>query len=84
MHNNMTEEHKAAFRRLEALKPTNIHLLTNVSYGQRIDFESLWSRHGATAARYYLFPALWKGELHIKDGQDDQGRGDAPDCTDAV
>ena len=73
MHANMTPEHKAAFRRLMKLTPTNIHLLSNVKYGKRIDFESLWSTHGPTAARYYLFPSLWNGELIIKDEENEEG-----------
>ena len=73
----MTDEHKAAFRRLLVLTPTNIHLLTEgLQYSWRLDFESLWSRHGPTAARYFLFPKLWYGQLHIKDEQNDAGQSE--------
>ena len=79
MHANMTDEHRAAMRRLMKLNPTNVHLLTDIKLGQRMDFESLWSRHGPTAARYYLFPSLWEGRLTIHDGQDDERRSDPRD-----
>ena len=67
MHANMTAEHKAAFKELMRLTPTNIHLLSNVNYSQRIDFESLWFRHGPNAARFFLFPSYWNGKLMLKE-----------------
>ena len=72
MHDKMTAEHKAAFTRLYSLTPTNIHLKSNATYGQHADFETIWFNHSPTAARYYLFTSLWKGELAIYDGHDGQ------------
>ena len=80
MHANMTEEHKATMKRLMVLTPTNIHLLSDVSYSKRLDFESLWSKHGPTAARYFLFPSLWHGKLHIYDEHEER-RSDTRDST---
>jgi hypothetical protein len=83
MHANMTDEHKAAFKRLMLLTPTNIHLLSDVTYSDRLDFEALWSKHGPTAARYFLFPSLWYGKLHIYDEHEER-RSDTRDSADQV
>ncbi len=66
----MTEEHKAAYKRLLPLTPTNIQLKTNATYGQRADFETIWFNHSPTAARYYLFTSLWNGTLSVYDEHD--------------
>ena len=70
MHANMTDEHRTVFRKLMKLNPTNIHLISNVTYGARLDFESLWSKHGPTAARFYLFPQAWNGTLKVKGDEE--------------
>lgn len=77
MHANMTAEHRAAFTRLLPLTPTNVHLKTNATYGQRADFETIWFNHSPTAARYYLFTSLWNGELSIYDEHDGQSYQDS-------
>ena len=83
MHANMTDEHKAAMKQLMKLTPTNIHLLSDVAYSTRLDFEALWSKHGPTAARYFLFPSLWHDKLHIYDEHEER-RSDSRDGTDPV
>lgn len=50
---------------LQTITPTNIHLRTNVKYGHRVDFESIWNHHGPMAARYYLLPLAVNGTLAI-------------------
>ena len=81
MHAKMNEEHRAAFKRLLPLTPTNLHLRTNATFGQHADFETLWFNHSPTSARYYLFTSLWNGKLSIYDEDDGRryaadGRGD--------
>ena len=76
MHANMNAEHRAAFERLLSLTPTNIHRKTNCTFGQHADFETIWFNQSPTAARYYLFTSLWKGELAIYDGHDGQSYED--------
>jgi len=51
---------------LQTITPTNIHLRTNIRYGPRVDFESIWNHHGPMAARYYLLPLAVNGSLEIK------------------
>jgi hypothetical protein len=64
-----TPEHKAkvkeALTALSTLTPLNLHLRTNATVAQRDDFHSIWHRHTPQAARYYLLPALWRGDLFI-------------------
>ncbi len=76
MHANMNAEHRAAYTRLLPLTPTNIHQKTDCTYAQHADFETIWFNHSPTAARYYLFASLWKGELAIYDGHDGQSYED--------
>ena len=62
----MKPEVKEALEVLNKVTPTNIHLITNIRHSRRLDFESLWLRHGPQAARYYLLPQYWEGELEVK------------------
>jgi hypothetical protein len=62
----MTPEAQTALDFLFTLTPTNIHLKTDVSQGQRIDFESLWNRHGPRAARYSLLARYMNGTINSK------------------
>ena len=80
MHDKMNAEHRACFERLLPLTPTNIKLKTNVTYGQHADFETIWFKHSPTAARYYLFTSLWKGNLSVYDDHDGQLYG----CSDSA
>ena len=80
MHAKMNDEHRAAFKRLLPLTPTNLHLRTSATFGQHIDFENLWFKHSPTAARYYLFTSLWKGNLSVYDDHDGQLYG----CSDSA
>jgi hypothetical protein len=50
-----------ALKRLSTLTPLNLHLKTNADFNVTTDFESVWSRHGAQAARYLLLPFYWEG-----------------------
>ena len=54
---------------LSKVTPTNIHRLTNASYGQKVNFESVWYGHGPQAARYYLLPELFFGTLLRKGSE---------------
>jgi hypothetical protein len=81
MHAKMNAEHRAAFERLLPLTPTNIHLKTNATYGQHADFETIWFKHSPTAARYYLFASLWKGDLSIYDEHDGKSYQDDDSST---
>ena len=65
----MDERVKAELEQLQLLNPTNLHLLTNATYSERITFESLWSHHGPMAARYSLLPALHEGKLQLCETQ---------------
>ena len=58
---------KEALRVLKQITPGNIHLKTNATYGERIDFESLWYNHTSDAARLYLLVPFMKGTLFILD-----------------
>jgi len=72
----MNAEHKAAYQRLLSLTPINVRQKTNCTYGQHADFETIWFKHCPTAARYYLFTSLWKGNLSIYDEHDGQSYQD--------
>ena len=62
----MTPEAQTALDFLLTLTPTNIHLKTDVNRGQRMDFESLWNRHGPQAARYSLLARYMNGTINTK------------------
>ena len=59
-------EVKEALAFLDTLTPDTIHLKTNASLGQIMDFQSIWWRHTPQAARYYLLPSYWEGKLTAK------------------
>ena len=61
----MKPEVQAALSVLDTITPNNLHLRTNATYSQRVNFESLWFNHSAQSARYSLFPYYWKGSLLI-------------------
>jgi len=50
----MTDEAKEALEFLDTINPVNIHQKLDTTIGQRMDFESIWYKHGAQAARYSL------------------------------
>jgi len=56
-------EVREALTFLETLKPDDIHLKTNASLNQIMDFQSIWWNHTPSAARYYLLPLYWEGTL---------------------
>ncbi len=60
-------EVKEALAFLETLTPDDIHLKTNATLSQIMDFQSIWWRHTPSAARYYLLPAYWEGTLTAKE-----------------
>jgi len=53
---------KEALARLNTLTPHNLHLKTDAGFNVKTNFESVWSRHGAQAARYLLLPFYWEGK----------------------
>ena len=59
----MTPEAKAALDFLSTLTPTNIHQKTNATLNHRLDFESLWNKHGPQAARYGLLARYMDGQI---------------------
>ena len=59
-------EVKEALAFLDTLTPDDIHLKTNATLGQIMDFQSIWWRHTPSAARYYLLPSYWEGTLTAK------------------
>jgi len=59
-------EVKEALTFLETLTPDDIHLKTNATLSQIMDFQSIWWRHTPSAARYYLLPSYWEGTLTAK------------------
>jgi len=61
----MKPEVVEALNTLSQVTPTNVHLITNIGYSKRLDFESLWLRHGPQAARYFLLPDYVKGRLQV-------------------
>ena len=54
---------KEALARLNTLTPLNLHLKTDADFDVKTNFESVWSRHGAQAARYLLLPFYWEGQF---------------------
>ena len=60
-------EVKEAMAFLETLTPDTIHLKTNATLGQIMDFQSIWWNHTPSAARYYLLPSYWTGTLTSKE-----------------
>ena len=63
----MKPEVQAALAVLDTITPNNLHLRSNATYSQRVNFESLWFNHSAQSARYSLLPYYWKGSLLIVD-----------------
>ena len=61
----MKPEVVEALKTLNRVTPTNVHLITNIGHSKRLDFESLWLRHGPQAARYFLLPDYFKGKLEV-------------------
>lgn len=57
----MTNEAKEALEFLNTITPENIHLNLHTSVGQRMDFESIWFKHGPQAARYSLLARYMNG-----------------------
>ena len=50
----MTNEAKEALEFLNTVTPVNIHLILDTNLSQRMDFESIWYKHGPQAARYSI------------------------------
>jgi len=63
----MKPEVQAALAVLDTITPNNLHLRSNATYSQRVNFESLWFNHSAQSARYTLLPYYWNGSLIIVD-----------------
>ena len=61
----MKPEVVEALDTLKRVTPTNVHLITNIRHSKRLDFESLWLRHGPQAARYSLLPDYVAGKLEV-------------------
>ncbi len=59
-------EVKEALAFLDTLGPDDIHLKTNASLSQIMDFQAIWWRHTPSAARFSLLPAYWEGTLTTK------------------
>jgi hypothetical protein len=59
----MTQEVKDALNFLSTLTPVNIHIKTNATLNHRLDFESLWNKHGPQAARYGLLARYMEGKI---------------------
>lgn len=59
----MKPEVKEALDFLKQVTPITIHLKTNATLSQRIDFESIWNRHGPQAARYSLLARFMNGTI---------------------
>lgn len=62
----MTPEAKQALDFLNTLTPITIHLKTDATLGQRMDFESIWNKHGPQAARYSLLARYMNGVITAK------------------
>lgn len=62
----MTPEVQQALDFLETLTPINIHIKTDATLSHRMDFESLWNKHGAAAARLGLLPKYMNGIISQK------------------
>ena len=59
----MTPEEQAALDAVNQLTPTNIQLKTDANYSIRVDFESVWNRHGPQAARYSILARYLEGVI---------------------
>jgi len=59
----MTPEAQAALDAVNQLTPTNIQLKTDAGYNIRVDFESVWNRHGPQAARYSILARYLEGVI---------------------
>jgi len=59
----MTPEAQAALDFLSTLTPTNLHLKTDATLSHRLDFESLWNKHGPQAARYGILARYMEGQI---------------------
>lgn len=59
----MKPEVKEALDFLNTLTPINIQLKTDATLSQRMDFESVWNKHGPTAARYCLLARFVEGKF---------------------
>lgn len=59
----MTPEAQAALEAVNQLTPTNIQLKTDADYKIRVDFESVWNRHGPQAARYSILARYLEGVI---------------------
>ena len=59
----MKPEVKEALDFLNQLTPTTIQLKTNATLSQRMDFESVWNKHGPQAARYALLARYMRGSI---------------------
>ena len=59
----MTPEAQAALDAVNQLTPTNIQLKTDANYSIRVDFESVWNRHGPQAARYSILARYLEGAI---------------------
>ena len=59
----MTPEAQAALEAVNQLTPTNIQLKTDADYNIRVDFESVWNRHGPQAARYSILARYLEGVI---------------------
>ena len=62
----MTPEVRQALDFLETVSPINIHIKTNATLSHRMDFESLWNKHGPAAARLCLLPKYIDGLISQK------------------
>ncbi len=62
----MTPEVQEALDFLNTLTPVNIQIKTDATENYRMDFESLWNRHGPQAARFSLLPRYMKGAINPK------------------
>lgn len=62
----MKPEVKEALNFLNTITPINIQLKTNATLSHRMDFESVWNRHGATAARLCLLTRFMDGSFTAK------------------
>ena len=59
----MTPEAQVAVDFLNTLTPTTVHLKTDIRLSQRMDFESIWNKHGPQAARYSLLARYMNGTI---------------------
>ena len=59
----MTPEAQAALEAVNQLTPINIQLKTDADYNIRVDFESVWNRHGPQAARYSILARYLEGVI---------------------